>query len=176
MVLDDFQKSWFFDDFTRFCHLHHLEESASHPLPLQEGVPQVEFLDASNAGSSFLLHRKDRGWIKNVAVAWTAETLRCKIACARKVLKSYVVYHSNLKTRVQSVPKACWRWKTRTPATHLHQAYGKKSIIAREVLQKPKMWRAPRAPSKKKSERHGGRERYFWVLKHPLGENSNKTE
>ena len=31
----------FFNDFTRFCHLHHLEESASHPLPLQEGVPQV---------------------------------------------------------------------------------------------------------------------------------------
>ena len=44
------------------------------------------------------------------------------------------------------------------------------------MLQKPKMWRAPRAPSKKKSERHGGRERYFWVFKHPLGENSNKAE
>ena len=30
-----------FYDFTRFCHLHHLEESASHPFPLPEGVPQL---------------------------------------------------------------------------------------------------------------------------------------
>ena len=30
-----------FDDVTRIYHLHHLEESASHPLPLLEGVPQV---------------------------------------------------------------------------------------------------------------------------------------
>ena len=42
MISDDFQKSWFFNDFTRFRHLHHLEESASHPLPLLEGVPQVQ--------------------------------------------------------------------------------------------------------------------------------------
>ena len=30
--------------------------------------------------------------------------------------------------------------------------------------------------TQKKSERHGGRERYFCVSKHPLGENSNKAE
>ena len=43
MVPDNFQKSWFFDDFAKFYQVHHLEESASHPFPLPEGVPQVIF-------------------------------------------------------------------------------------------------------------------------------------
>ena len=48
MIFDDlgwslmiFRNHDFFCDFTRFYQLHHLEESASHPLPLLEGVPQV---------------------------------------------------------------------------------------------------------------------------------------
>lgn len=65
---------------------------------------------------------------KSVAAAWVAETLRCKIACARKVLKSYVVHHSNSKTRVRWVPNACWRWKTWTPATHFQQAHAKQAF------------------------------------------------
>ena len=38
MILDYFQRSWFFMKFDTF----HKEESASHPLPLQEEVPQVK--------------------------------------------------------------------------------------------------------------------------------------
>ena len=37
---------FFFIILSTFCHLHHLEESASHPLPLLEGRPQVDaFVD-----------------------------------------------------------------------------------------------------------------------------------
>ena len=55
---------------------------------------------------------------------------------------------------------------------HIRSKHAQKNILAREVLQKPKMRSATKAPSKKKSERHRGRERYSCVLQHPLGENS----
>ena len=59
---------------------------------------------------------------------------------------------------------------------HIRSRHAQKFILAREVLQKPKMRSATKAPSKKKSERHRGRERYSCILQHPLGENSKTLE
>ena len=41
MIADDFQKSSKDDDFMTFLGIAHRDESASHPLNLPEGVPQV---------------------------------------------------------------------------------------------------------------------------------------
>lgn len=51
-----------------------------------------------------------------------AETLHCKIECARKLLKSYVIYCYNLQARNRRVAKRCRRWKTWAPATHSERA------------------------------------------------------
>ena len=45
MIFDDFEKIMKNNDFRNDQHMYHLydlEESASHPLPLLEGVPQVQ--------------------------------------------------------------------------------------------------------------------------------------
>ena len=93
---------------------------------------------------------------KKVALAWVAETLRCKIASARKVSKSYMVYHSNSKAHVRWVPNASRRWKTWVPATHSQQTCAKKTFShercrknqkceAQRRRQAKKKWTAPRA-------------------------------
>ena len=93
---------------------------------------------------------------KKVALAWVAETLRCKIASARKVSKSYMVYHSNSKAHVRWVPNASRRWKTCVPATHSQQTCAKKTFSherccknqkceAQRRRQAKKKWTAPRA-------------------------------
>ena len=55
MIFDDlgwfmmiFRNHDFFKILPDICHVHHLEESASHPLPLLEGVPQVWREDQTN--------------------------------------------------------------------------------------------------------------------------------
>ena len=120
------------------------------------GNDKIDFLDTSSAGSSFSCQHNRREWKKKVALAWVAETLRCKIASARKVSKSYMVYHSNSKAHVRWVPNASRRWKTWVPATRSQQTCAKKTFSherccknqkceAQRRRQAKKKWTAPRA-------------------------------
>ena len=84
MIFDDlgwslmnFRNHDFFDDFTKVCHMYHLEESASHPLPLLEGVPQVNQMKHSrHEPPSFLMyyHMVFTRVIESCGVYWNPST------------------------------------------------------------------------------------------------------
>ena len=68
MIFDDL--GWYliifrnhdFYDFTRFCHLHHLEESASHPPPSTRGSApsyQITWLEELASESNTIQAQED---------------------------------------------------------------------------------------------------------------------